>query len=135
MKPLRYYILTTILFAISFTGCRVAPTNGDLDGLWQITAIVFNETGEEQQPDQLYYAIYRNLIQLKKGGDIIATGELVLSDNNLHLNFLDFTSVESEVPIINLGINTINPVFHIVELNSRHMILTSDYATKHFRRC
>ncbi len=134
MKRLNYYILTVAIFAISLTGCRVAPTNGDLDGLWQITSLVINETGEEQQPDQLYYAIYRNLIQLKHGGGIITTGELVKTDNQLHINFPYLTTQESVAAINNLGINSATPVFTIAQLNSKHMVLASDYATISFRK-
>lgn len=129
MRHIKFIALLSIILIATLTSCREAPTNGDLDAQWQLTSITINSTGETIEPDGKYFCIYRELIQLSNGGSIITTGCLAVKDNIMSIDFPMITSPEEIERLASWGIGTNKPSFEIVSLNSRHMVLKSDYST------
>lgn len=130
------HIAIALAFVLSllFSGCRVMPTNGDLDAQWQITSLVINETGEETHPDQLFYNFYRDLVQLTGNKKQRITGEIAVRDNTISINFPMVNETDAINTLSPWGINSTTITFAIVQLNSKHMILKSDYSTVTFRK-
>ncbi|MCM1021995.1 MAG: lipocalin-like domain-containing protein [Muribaculum sp.] len=88
MKLLNIIFLNVVLLlCVSLGSCEKSPLNGELDNMWQVMSIENVATGEVTKPDQIYYCIYRDVIQLTGVGRGTQTGVLEYKNHVLSVTF------------------------------------------------
>ena len=134
--------LMLITISLSISGCKKAPINSDVEGLWELKEFTVTENGEKTVCKRLYYSITRMVTEVaeKQGpnGYGAYIGRTEYRDNETKLVIKDFKIREStgdtgeNAPIEMLkhfGINNQKEtVFDIVDCNGKNMVLKSDYA-------
>lgn len=135
-------IMMVIGLAMTFSGCKKAPINSDVEGLWILEQFTLTETGETVKYERLYYSITRMVTEVaeKQGskGYGAYIGRTEYRNNETQLVVKDFKVRKStsdtgeDAPVEKLkhfGIdNQKETVFEIVKCNGEKMTLESDYA-------
>lgn len=131
-----------MLITVSLSGCKKAPINSDVEGLWVLKEFTVTESGEKTVCKRLYYSITRMVTEVaeKQGpnGYGAYIGRTEYRDNETKLVIKDFKVRQStgdsgkDAPVDKLrhfGINNQKEtVFEIVDCNGKDMTLKSDYA-------
>lgn len=137
-----YMMIVALGVAISFSGCKKAPINSDVEGLWVLNRFTVTETGETVECERLYYSITRMVTEVaeKQGskGYGAYIGRTEYRNNETQLVVKDFKVRQStgdsgqDAPVEQLkhfGIdNQEETVFDIVKCDGKKMTLESDYA-------
>ena len=135
-------IMMVIGLAMTFSGCKKAPINSDVEGLLILEQFTLTETGETVKRERLYYSITRMVTEVaeKQGskGYGAYIGRTEYRNNETQLVVKDFKVRKStsdtgeDAPVEKLkhfGIdNQKETVFEIVKCNGEKMTLESDYA-------
>ena len=142
MKKWMYIIMVVLGMVTSLNGCKKAPINSDVEGLWILDRFTVTETGETVTCERLYYSITRMVTEVaeKQGskGYGAYIGRTEYRNNETQLVVKDFKVRQStgdsgeNAPVEQLkhfGIdNQQETVFDIVKCNGKKMTLESDYA-------
>lgn len=112
------------------------PMNGDLDGRWQLMAIDCHEDGVRTVPEYTYYDVSLRLMELKRKGDEDELGifgfraRFERTDDSLHIRMIRCKAAQMPP----YGMNDTIQHFAVEKLDSKRMILNSDYARLTFRK-
>lgn len=139
--------LLTVLFSwiLIMTSCESELSNGDLDGMWRLDKIAYNN-GDEIACSNLYYVIYHKLIELawrpedKRPGQEMNyyMGRFNHTGDSLYIHdFRYYRDEENKVTLDDLsrfGLQSEETRFQVVTLNRSHMTLKAPHATFYFRK-
>lgn len=138
--------LLTVLYIfcqiIGTNGCKKAPINSNIEGMWILKQFTILETNKTVACQRLYYSITHMVTEVaeKKGpngyGTYIGKTEyrenetqLVLKDFKVRANTSDNKQNAPIEGLRNFGINNQQEtIFSIVHCNGKTMTLKSDYA-------
>lgn len=113
--------VAAILLLTLFTGCRKAPVNGKLDGMWQVMDIEYADGTRAKVDYQAYYCIELHVVQLR--GLSGQTGNLHYADSKLTMDF-PYADTEAKMrPLKNYGIEENPQVFDIVTLTGSALVM------------
>lgn len=140
MASMIWIMLITV--SLSISGCKKAPINSDVEGLWELKEFTVTENGEKTVCKRLYYSITRMVTEVaeKQGpnGYGAYIGRTEYRDNETKLVIKDFkvrgstgdSGKDAPVEMLrHFGINNQKEtVFEIVDCNGKDMTLKSDYA-------
>ena len=137
ISQLRIFLFFCVIIPLGFalSGCRKAPVNGNLDGMWEVNEVV--RLGESFVPTgRIFYNFSLDVCQLTYygAGATFAFGIIKYHDDNL---MIDFPYIEGENAVETLkdyGVFS-NPVLFKVSFPDKtHLILSDDetyvYLTK-----
>lgn len=135
-------ILYILCLIIGINGCKKAPINSDIEGMWRLKQFTILETNKIITCNRLYYGITRMVTEVseKEGPNGYGTyiGRTEYRENETQLVLKDFkvrTSTsdnKQNAPIEslrNFGINNQQEtIFNIIHCNGKTITLKSDYA-------
>lgn len=142
MKKWMFIIMAIIGMAMGTAGCKKAPINSDVEGLWILERFTVTETDETVECERLYYSITRMVTEVAEKDGAKGYGAYIgrteYRNNETQLVVKDFkvrrftTDTGQNAPVEMLrhfGINNQQEtVFDIVTCDGKKMILKSDYA-------
>ena len=150
MKSIKHNLYIPLLFLIlslGFSNCDKLPKNGELDGMWQLMEIQYNNNGSydsivNQKEKQIYLSIQLDLFAFKSYKTFYPplTEETIgrFNHTNNKLKLYDFYKHydDKDVSIDNVNTTILRPLgidgnkadFTIEDLDSEKMILYSTYA-------
>lgn len=142
MRKWIYMLVAAAGLLASAAGCKKAPINSDVEGLWVLERFTVAETGETVECERLYYSITRMVTEVaeKDGskGYGAYIGRTEYRNGETQLVVKDFKVRQStgdngqDAPVEKLkhfGIgNQQETVFDIEYCNGKKMTLQSDYA-------
>ncbi|WP_337793015.1 lipocalin-like domain-containing protein [Phocaeicola plebeius] len=142
MKKWIYMLIAAAGLLAGAAGCKKAPINSDVEGLWVLERFTVAETGETVECERLYYSITRMVTEVaeKNGskGYGAYIGRTEYRNGETQLVVKDFKVRKStgdsgqDAPVEKLkhfGIgNQQETVFDIEYCNGKKMTLKSDYA-------
>lgn len=145
MGKIKIFFKSTIIFLLlaTFTGCKKAPINDDIQGFWILKEFTTLDDGTKHKCERLYYSIGRFVTEISERqgpnnyGNFVGLTEF--KNNETQLILKDFKSKGIDagddgiaVPVEKLqpfGINNQKEtIFEIVKCNGKSMTLESDYA-------
>lgn len=135
-------ILYMLCLIIGINGCKKAPINSNIEGLWRLKQFTILETDKSITCQRLYYSITRMVTEVseKEGpngyGTYISRTEyrengtqLVLKDFKVRSSTSDNKQNAPIESLHNFGINNQQEtIFNIIHCNGKTMMLRSDYA-------
>lgn len=128
------HILYIILAATLLSACSMMPTNGHLDGMWQIMSVEY-PSAPTVTPDRWYLCIYRNTGNLRHYG-LTNIGANVAYDRDARRLTVEFPDSGSWLGYI--GIRHSTPYtadFKIIRLTNKQLVMVlSDTITYHCRK-
>lgn len=149
MKYLKQILL--MFFTVLVLSCDKMPMNGDLDGMWQLVSeqLAGSNTIDDKKADRIYISFQLHTAQFD-GRGIVNKYYSTFKHKNDSLQFINICTnslnatkeddnrllTENEI-IQNMsdwGFVCLNPSFKVVSLNSKHMVLRSEYSTLYFRK-
>lgn len=141
-KRLTYIFLATI---VALTACDFEVSdNGDLDGYWQLHQTDTLATGgtDDMHQSGIYWAFQVHLMEMRDlQSRISILYRFEHSGSQLRIynpiaNYREVSdSVITDVSLVNrYGIEHLDELFHIEQLNSDNMILTNDTYRFHLRK-
>lgn len=123
-------------------GCKKAPINGKIEGMWKLEEFTTHEDGVTHPCERIYYSMQLWVVDVaeKQGpnGYKASVGRLVYGEDEQTVVMKDFhyrdwttdskepTALEDLKPY---GLNSLETEFKVVKANGKHLILQSDYAT------
>lgn len=114
------------LFLCLLTGCSKGELHGELEGNWEIMQVTAPDGQDMEVIPQRYYAIMRNVIQLRIYGSYITTGALSYQEPYLTLDFPYEEKENAHYPLKEWWILS-NPVRMKVEkLNGKTLELSTE---------
>lgn len=142
MKRYLIPMLASLCLAIGLSGCKKAPINSDIEGMWILKQFTIRATDETVTCQRLYYSITRMVTEVaeKQGtnGYGAYIGRTAYRNDETQLVLTDFKVRKSSgdsgenAPVEQLrhfGINNqAETVFDVVDCNGKTMTLQSDYA-------
>lgn len=138
--------LLTVLYIfcliIGTNGCKKAPINSDIEGMWILKQFTILETNKTVTCQRLYYSITRMVTEVaeKEGtngyGSYISRTEyrenesqLILKDFKVRASTSDNKQNAPIEALRHFGINNQQEtIFNIMHCNGKTMMLRSDYA-------
>jgi hypothetical protein len=123
-----FILVVASLLAVGVTSCRKRSINGDLDGMWQVMSIEYND-GTVETPEATYYCLFLHTFNLQRKGARIA-GNMIYDDDMLKLE-APYAKAEDLKP---WGMDNTVTTFRILHLTGSKMTLESDYAHIEFRK-
>lgn len=142
----QYCMRLMVALLLLTEGCKKAPINNEIEGMWKLEEFTTHEDGEKHACKRIYYSIQLWVVDIaeKQGGHGYksSVGRLNYKSNNT-LIMKDFhyrkqttdnkekTSVEDLIPF---GLNSLETTFEIIKVDGHNLILCSDYATLHFTK-
>ena len=139
MKKIFYIIYFTFCILL-MAGCEMKwDKNGDLDGMWQMTAWRNTTKGtiEKTKQDAYFYSIQQDMITIQKiGSGVYYISNFSKRNDSLIIQRPVFWPKDSICNISDLAPFGVpgHGRFHIDMLNSNHMVLSSDTASISFRK-
>lgn len=142
MRKWIYMLIAAAGLLAGAAGCKKAPINSDVEGLWVLERFTVAETGETVECERLYYSITRMVTEVAEkdgskeyGAYIGRTGyrngetQLVVKDFKVRQSTGDNGKDAPVEKLKHFGINNQQEtVFDIVKCDGKEMILKSDYA-------
>ncbi len=148
MKKLKiktYIKLLIILLLIN--GCEKAPMNNQIEGMWRLEEYTTHEDQITHTCERIYYSIQLWMVEIaeKQGphGYKSSIGRFIYEENTNKIIMKDFyyrswTTDNKEATIIEdlkpYGLNNLESIFEIIDINKNNLVLRSDYATLRFTR-
>lgn len=133
MKKTRYLLLLFVA-VLSLTACNKMSHNGDLDGRWQITRMVYHSTGEEiDGPIRVYWDFnleLMDIVDMRPGKGFFTYSRFDHHDGRLKVATIG-AKVKSLRP---RGLCDTIVDFRVETLNRSTMILDSDSTLLEFRK-
>ena len=135
--PICIFMLTLCLI-----GCDKLDENGKLDGNWQMTEWIQNNSGDTlaQKSDLLFYTIKLELIQFRnsKNGQLPYLAYFTYTGDSLFIGDVFSNTANSDIPattddLKSFGVED-NGKFKIQKLTSSEMILQNNINTLYFRK-
>lgn len=123
----KVFLLLLLLAASFLPACQKAPINGDLDGMWQLMSIQYQDQSVKN-PEQLYYCIQLHMVQLQ--GAAFCSGTFDHSGDSVRMVMRE-SSAEAVAPY---GMNDTIQSFFIEGVSSEKMVLKSSSARLSFRK-
>lgn len=121
-------LIVTAVLAVAVMSCRKSSINGDLDGMWQVMSIEYND-GKVVNPESTYYCLFLHTFNLQRQGDRVA-GNMIYEGDQLKLEAPYATAAQLEP----WGINSTVTTFRILNLTGSKMTLKSDYTLIELRK-
>lgn len=135
-------VLYILCLIIGINGCKKAPINRDIEGMWRLKQFTILETDKTITCHRLYYSITRMVTEVAEKGGSNGYGtyigrteyrenetQLVLKDFKVRASTSDNKQNASIEALRNFGINNQQEtIFNIVHCNGKTMTLKSDYA-------
>ena len=140
-------IFCLVVSTLGFIACNEVSHNGDLDGMWQIMEVTYNRNGLYDstvniKKDKVYLSFQLHLAHLNWSTNIITLENSSILSRfshdgdqlhlyNMYVNFPDRDSLitdSSSMVLAPIGFKGIDNTFQILQLNSSHMTLQSDFA-------
>lgn len=115
--------------ALSFTACGPMYEYRDLDGMWQLRHIVYEEDGSSEQLDNLYFSFQKHIINVRRLGHGNYFGTFKYTDDSLHVIINGATAGDMK----KYGMNDTIQHFRVEQADGGKLILKSDYARLEFR--
>ncbi len=133
MKNIKYFLMLLVAM-LSMTACNKMSHNGDLDGRWQITRMVYHSTGQEiDGPIRVYWDFNLDLmdiVDMRPGKSFFTYSRFDHNDGRLKVATIG-ASVQGLRPC---GLCDTIVDFRVETLNSSTMILDSDSTLLEFRK-
>lgn len=143
-----YIIATFLIFTIFLSGCDKWPTNGNLDGMWQLVEIHTDKGKNDVRSEKRYCSFQLRLFCL---GDNLITqrifGYFEHNGNTIRFHTFTFRSAYTEdnnidklltdddiATIKPWGFNSTDCVLDIVELSNNTMILATNDTILTYRK-
>lgn len=130
MKSKLIVAIMLLLAAVSFSSCRKAAINGDLDGQWQLMTID-EPDGSVVAPQRTYYCLYLHTVNLIYPGGMVP-GNMTYEEKARKLT-IEFPTVDL-TKLAPLGIVSNPVVFDIRQLSHQNMVLEADGKVLTFRK-
>ncbi len=117
MKWTQYIAL--ILFGMAtLLSCESKfPINGDLDGMWKVTAIE-RKDGTIENPDRMFYSVQLKLINVRRSGSSYL-GYFKFTGDSLMMDMRQGTDAQ----MIQFGMKGLKDTFAVETLNHSKMVL------------
>lgn len=142
MRKWIYMLVAAAGLLAGAAGCKKAPINSDVEGLWVLERFTVAETGETVECERLYYSITRMVTEVAEkngskgygayiGRTEYRNGEtqLVVKDFKVRKSSSDTGEDAPVEKLKHFGIgNQQETVFDIEYCNGKKMTLKSDYA-------
>lgn len=125
----RKWILTVVVLVLSLTACGPMHEYRELDGMWQLRQITYDEDGRSEQLEHLYYSFQKHNIDVRRLGLGECFGTFEYTDDSLHICFRG-TLKEN---MLIYGMNDTIQHFRVEKADGSRLILKSDYARLEFR--
>lgn len=133
MKNIKYFLMLLVAM-LSMTACNKMSHNGDLDGRWQITRMVYHSTGQEiDGPIRVYWDFSLDLmdiVDMRPGKSFFTYSRFDHHDGRLKVATIG-ASVQGLRP---RGLCDTIVDFRVETLNRSTMILDSDSTLLEFRK-
>lgn len=114
------------------SGCDKVYINGDLDGMWKLQKVEYNDTKTEY-PQEIYYSFQRNLTFVSKQNETNSPlrylGNLYYNEKNKEIainGFRNFPNEEYVATVDDLEqfkIFDTNTIFNILTLDKKQLIM------------
>lgn len=121
-------IMMIAVLALSITACGPMYEYRDLDGMWQLRHIEY-ENGDTKQLDNLYFSFQKHVINVRRLNQSEHFGTFKYTDDSLHVCFRG--TVKENMLIY--GMNDTIQHFRVEESGGDRLVLKSDYARLEFR--
>ncbi len=122
MKSKLILTIVLLLTAVSFSSCRKAAINGDLDGQWQLMSIEESD-GSVVTPQSTYYCLYLHTVNLRSPQGMVP-GNMTYEEKAARLT-IEFPTV-GLTALAPLGIVSNPVIFSIRHLSRQNMVLEAD---------
>lgn len=138
-------ILTFLLVLLG--GCKKAPINSDIEGMWKLEEYTTTEDGVKHPCERIYYSIQLWVVDIaeKQGtqGYKPSIGRFIYGEDGNTVIMKDFyyrqgttdskeaTTLEDLQPY---GLNSLETTFEVVKSDGSNLVLRSDYATLTFSK-
>lgn len=148
MRKFLLLAMAGLCMIIGMSGCKKAPINRDIEGMWILDEFTIRETDETVRCERLYYSITRMVTEVAEkqgkhgyGAYIGRTAyqndetQLVLTDFKIRKSTGDSGEDAPTDKLKHFGIN--NPqktVFDVISCDGKKMTLQSDYAILHLTK-
>lgn len=113
---------------LSFTACGPMYEYRDLDGMWQLRHIEY-ENGDTGQLDNLYFSFQKHIINVRQLQSGSHFGTFKYIDDSLHVCFNHTTAEEMK----KYGMNDTIQHFRVEKADGNRLVLKSNYARLEFR--
>lgn len=140
------YLLVLIMGCLSFTGCKKAPINSDIEGHWQLVEYTTHADGIIHKCERIYYSIQLWVVEVaEKGGNLglqSFRGRYYYNETTNKIHFTDmstYATPENSRPatveeLLPYGLNNVNTQLEVLEKGRKRMVLRSNYATLYLER-
>ncbi len=124
--------ITAIIFALAFVACDKAYINGELDGMWKVCQVEYND--EVCQPTDIYYSFQRHMTQISKHfeeeiplrfiGNLYYRGDTITMSG--FRKYLEEHRVCTPEELKQFHLHSDSAVFTIEKLNDDMLIMKND---------
>lgn len=121
--------MTVVTVVLSMTACGPMYEYRDLDGMWQLRQITYNEEGRSEQLDGLYFSFQKHIINIRRTSHSSYFGTFKYVGDSLHVSINGAT--KENMPLY--GMNDTIQHFRVEESGGDRLVLKSDYARLEFR--
>lgn len=134
-------VLLILWLSLLMGGCKKAPINEDVEGLWRLEEFTTLDDGETHRCERLFYSITRFVVEVaeKQGtngyGAYIGRfaydndGEaVVMKEFKQRASTGDNGKDATPEQLMPYGMNRTETTFRIVEADGKRLVLESDYA-------
>lgn len=140
------HLLFFIIVLFTFSGCKKAPINSDIEGHWQLMEFTTNTDGTTHSCERIYYSIQLWVVEVaEKGGSLgleSFRGRYRYEEDNNTIHFTDmstYATPENSRPatveeLLPYGLNNVNTKLEVLEKGRKKLVLRSDYATLYLER-
>lgn len=121
-------IMVAVLM-LSITACGPMYEYRDLDGMWQLRQITYDEDGRSEQWPDLYFSFQKHIINVRRLSSGSYFGTFKYVDDSLHV-CINGATVED---MKKYGMNDTIQHFRVEKADGDKLVLKSDYARLEFR--
>lgn len=121
-------IMMIAVLALSITACGPMYEYRDLDGMWQLRQITY-ENGDTEQLGDLYFSFQKHIINVRRLSHGSYFGTFKYTDDSLHVCINGATAGDMK----KYGMNDTIQHFRVEESGGDRLVLKSDYARLEFR--
>lgn len=128
--------IPVFLIILLCSGCAKRDVNGDLDGFWQLRTITYtaNDSTANVRDSLRFMAVQLQLLELRNNNKYGRYARFRHEGDSLFIEMIDSTQRGMQLWMLNFGMNSIRPRFFVRTLNSKHLVLQSDYSIIGFHK-
>lgn len=122
-------IMMIAVLALSITACGPMYEYRDLDGMWQLRQITYEEGGSSEQLGDLYFSFQKHIINVRRLSHGSYFGTFKYTGDSLHVCINGATAGDMK----KYGMIDTIQHFRVEKADGSKLILKSDYARLEFR--